>query len=34
MADPVSHRAIMSWMTDELEKNKFRLEAGGEKRTR
>ena len=34
MADPVSHSAIMSWMTEELAKNKFRPEGGKEKRTR
>ena len=27
MADPVLHRAIISWMTEELEKNKFRPKA-------
>ena len=26
MADPASHTAVMSWMTEELEKNKLRQE--------
>ena len=30
MADLVSHSALMSWMTEELEKNKFQPEAGEE----
>ena len=34
MADPVSHSAIISWMTEELEKNKFSPKAGKEKQTR
>jgi hypothetical protein len=36
MADPVSHKAVMSSMTEELAKNKFRqqLEIGKEKQTR
>ena len=34
MADPVSHSDIMFCMTEELENNKFRPEAGEEKRTR
>ena len=34
MADPVSHTAIMSWITEELEKNKFLAEEGEQKRTK
>ena len=30
MADPDLHSAVMSWMTEELEKNKFQPEAGEE----
>ena len=34
MADPDSHSAVISWMTEELEKDKFQTEAGDDKRTR
>ena len=33
MADPASHTAVMSWMTEELEKNKLRKRDVREKRT-
>ena len=34
MADPVLHRVVMSWMTEELEKNELRPKAAEKKRTR
>ena len=34
MANPVLHRAIMSWMTEELEKGELQAKAVERKRTR